>query len=380
MLQVLFWLSVGAGVAVFAVYPALLRLLAPRATVGTAPPAADKAPSVDMVIAARNEEKILREKLENALASDYPGALRVIVGDDGSTDETASIARAFSDRGVVLVSSATHGGKAAVQNRCLAAAVGEIVILSDAPSLYETDAVSRLAARFADPKVGCVVGQVIYGNRKVSSVAASEGAYWRYETAMRRGESAAGTLCMGSGSIIAFRRGLFAPLDPSTSDDFVIPLRCALLGYKTVFEERAVSRETVATETTEEFRSKARIVALDSRGLLRHWPLLLPWHRPPVWLSLWPHKVLRWLVPLYAAGALLSAAALAPSSRFFAAMSAAQILFWLAGAGGWLLQRRGMRAGPLAIPAYLLIVSLASAAGLARMLFGSVSPRWEPAR
>jgi cellulose synthase/poly-beta-1,6-N-acetylglucosamine synthase-like glycosyltransferase len=376
---IVFWLSIGMGVFTFVGYPLLLALFRrrdplPGVTGGTCLPA------VDLVMAARNEEKILREKLANSLASGYPGPLRVIVGDDGSTDATAEIAGTFADRGVHLVRSQIHVGKAAIQNLCLASARGEIVILSDTPSLYEPDAIGHLAARFADPTVGCVVGKVVYGNKEASTVAASEGAYWRYETGLRRAESSAGTLCMGSGSIIAFRRGLFAPLDPATSDDFVIPLRCALLGYRTVFEERAVSYETVAEETSEEFRSKSRIVALDSRGLLRHWPLLLPGRRPPVWLSLWPHKILRWLVPLYASGAIVSAALLAPSSSFFAFMALLQTIFWMAGAAGWILQRRGKGTGLLAVPAYLLIVSLASAAGLFKMLTGSVSPRWEPAR
>ncbi len=61
-------------------------------------------------------------------------------------------------------------------------------------------------------------------------------------------ESELGNFAMGSGSM-AIRRSLFKPIDPSVGEDFVLPMRTALAGYKVIYEPEAIS-ETILGQNT----------------------------------------------------------------------------------------------------------------------------------
>ena len=143
--------------------------------------------------AAAEEEQERREfelkaKLENSLAQDYPGPLEIIVSSDGSTDRSEEIAESFAESGVVVVRSAERGGKESAQARAIEAASGEILVFSDTSAQLVPGALRALVRPFADPAVGCVSSE-----DEVTSEG-GEGAYVRYEMALRRLESEATSL------------------------------------------------------------------------------------------------------------------------------------------------------------------------------------------
>ena len=141
MLVVIFWAALFLVVYTYLVYPALVWLL----TVGRRASIYDPLnewPPVSLVIAAYNEEMVLRDKLENALGLDYPSEqLDIIVVSDASSDGTDEIAAEFAERGVRLHRVAERGGKTRAQNAGVALARGEILVFSDANSMYEPDAI-----------------------------------------------------------------------------------------------------------------------------------------------------------------------------------------------------------------------------------------------
>ena len=157
----MFWLSAAALGYTYAGYPLLLLIMSrlrPREV-----RRADFAPAVTVIVTAYNEERDLAAKLENTLALDYPRELlEIIVASDCSTDRTDEIARAFAERGVRLVRQPQRLGKTAAQNMAVAEARGEIILFSDATSLYEPDVLRVMMPSFADPTVGCVAGRLIY--------------------------------------------------------------------------------------------------------------------------------------------------------------------------------------------------------------------------
>ena len=126
---------------------------------------------------------MIERKVANALALDYPrDRLELIVASDGSADRTVELAR---EAGADLVLDLPRGGKIAAQNAAVDAAPGDILAFSDANAFWAPGALRHLVAPFADPDVGYACGQV----RFTDDGGNEEGAYWRYEMAVRELES-----------------------------------------------------------------------------------------------------------------------------------------------------------------------------------------------
>jgi cellulose synthase/poly-beta-1,6-N-acetylglucosamine synthase-like glycosyltransferase len=223
-------------------------------------------PTVTLVVSAYNEEDVLRAKLENALALDYPAdRLEIVVASDGSTDRTVAIAREFSDRGVVVHEYRTNRGKNAALNDTVPQARGEIVVFTDANGMYRPDALRRLVAYFDDARVGSVCGELIYLNYSKNPVADGYGAYWRFDQRQKRLESDLQTLLGANGSIFAIRRRLYRPLPNTVCNDMVLPILVAAAGHSVVYAPDAVATEAGSADLREELRRRSRIIA---RGIL----------------------------------------------------------------------------------------------------------------
>src|SRR5512146_2853151 len=201
----------------------------------------DEWPRVSLVLAAFDEEQCIREKIENCLALDYPpDRLEVVLGCDGCTDRTAAVAREVGRGRVRVVELSPRKGKASVLARLVPSATGEIVVLTDANVEFHPRAARALARRFRDPGVGAVVGRL----RLRSRAGGGEGIYWAYESFLKYLEGKLGCVLGANGAIYAVRRILFPPLPADTlTDDFVVPLRIAVRGWKVPFEPTAVAYE-----------------------------------------------------------------------------------------------------------------------------------------
>lgn len=381
MTETAVWLLACLIAYVYLGYPSLLVLLSRSrpAAIGT-----DEAlsPMVSLIIPARNEERVMADKIRKSLAVDYPKErLEIIVASDGSTDQTNETVSGFSGQGVKLVALNPNRGKSAAQDAAVALAKCDVLLFTDANAMLHPDVPQRLVRNFSDETVGCVVGKVTYVNNGLTSVSESEGFYWRYELFLRQLESRLGNLAMGSGPIMALRRELFEPLDPDVGEDFVLPMRVAMKGYRVVYEPEAVSEETLFQRTPATmFKSKVRIVTKDLRGLLLCRGILNPLCYPLYSWGLISHKLLRWLVPYFLI-ALFVVNLLLLDQPFYRFTLAAQILCYGLAGLGYLCQRTGRKPPQiLGIPFSFCLVNAAAAVGVARFLMGKKSGRWQPVR
>ncbi|MCW3099469.1 MAG: hypothetical protein JWL77_5087, partial [Chthonomonadaceae bacterium] len=161
-LTTLFTLSIVLGVSRVVIFVILALIQREREKRRVFP--TDFTPSVSVVIAAYNEEKVITRTVQSLLDCGYP-RLQVIVVDDGSKDATFAVASGtFMDDPRVLVVHKENGGKATALNRGIQEATGDILIGLDADTLFAQDTVSKLVRHFADPKVGAVSGNVRVGN------------------------------------------------------------------------------------------------------------------------------------------------------------------------------------------------------------------------
>ena len=362
---------------VYFVYPALLFLLSrlrPRPVRrGTIQP------SVTMVVPAYNEEAAIEAKVRNSLEQRYPrGLLEILIVSDGSTDGTDEIVRRYAAETVRLVRRPREG-KIAALNAAAALATGDILVLTDANSLLEPDAVARLVESFADPEVGAVCG-----NKKLrppkggDATQGGEGIYWRYDKWLKGLESRIGSIFAADGTLYALRRKLYVPiLDRAQADDIAISTRVVLQGYRLVIDDAAVAWEEAPAEGRAEFRRKVRVTNHSVRALLALG------HR--LWLSgfysveLVSHKLLRHFVPFFLLALFLSNAALAADQPALRGVLALHVLFYAAAAAGFVLRRR--RAGRsrlLTVPYYFCLVNAAALLGVVSIARGARLAVWTP--
>lgn len=369
-----FWLAVALMVYVYAGYP-LLHLL----STGFAKPTLkddDFRPTVSLIIAAHDEEKVIQEKLDNSLALDYPeGKLEIFVASDGSSDRTNAFVKAFADKGIRLFEISPQGGKAHALSLSVPRTHGSIIVFSDANTMYRTDAIIKLVRHFCDPTVGGVSGDVrLVDAAETHSV--SEGVYYRYERWLQSLESLTGSIIGADGGMYAVRRELFSPIPQGLIlDDFVISMTVARLGYRVLYDPEAIATEQGTMTSWEEFHRKIRIVAGGMQAL--RWGSGLPrWRQPLLVISYLSHKLLRWCVPFFLLTILVSSALLINKPLYRLAI-AGQITFCLIALVFGMNVRVAQRIRWAGIPFYFCLVNAAAFIGILKGLFRKQPMMWK---
>ena len=370
MAAVLFWIAAGLIAYHHFAYPAIIRLLASTrkpagATAGLAAPF----PTVTVIVPAHNEAGVIKEKIRNLLALDYPAdRLTMLVALDGCGDDTRSLADeaigAHSSKSVALIEYKTNIGKVAVLNDQIARVTSDIVVLTDASATVAADALIRGVTHFIDPSVGVVTGR--YSVKGLEG--RGEAVYWRYQSDVRAAESALAGPIGAHGAFYMFRRSGWSPLPADTiNDDFVLPMSIVLRGFRAAFEPGIVAQELEPTRSEQEFRRRIRIGAGNLQQVLRLRNLADP-RRGWVAFAFLSGKALRGVLPFVILTMLASSFALAvQGSRFFQLAFALEVLLIALGAWGGSIPRlrKGRLTGPMI---YLLEGYLALGVGAAYVL------------
>ena len=377
--EIIFWLSAAALVYTYAGYPILLALLSAirpkkvRRGVFEA--------SVTIIITAYNEERALTAKLENTLALNYPPELlEIIVASDCSTDRTDKIARAFAARGVRLHRQPQRLGKTAAQNAAVELAHGEIILFSDATSLYKSDVVRAIMPSFADPTVGCVAGRLVYVDPSDSRVGRGARSYWGYETFLKARESNVCSLIGASGCLYAVRRTAYMPLNHEACSDFIIATRMVEQNLRAVYEPSAICTEETNRRAGNELKMRVRVIAQTFTDLWRHRAMLNPLRSGFYAVQLLSHKVMRYLVPFFLLGIFAASAVLVRQNFYFQILFAAQVIGYGCALLASALDRFGVRSNLLVFPQYFVLVNVASLIALYKFIRGERYAHWEPIR
>jgi len=369
----IFWSCVAWLAGVYALYPATIMLIGRFRNRHVR--AASATPSLSVVIAAYNEAEHIVETVRNKVTQDYPAdRLEVIVVSDGSVDDTDGVVREFNDSRVRLERQEPRQGKTSALNHAAKLARGEVLVFSDANSLYEPGALRALAACFADPDVGYVTGKMIYGNPDGSVVGDGCTGYMRYENKLREWETLAGSVVGVDGGIDAVRRGLYKPMRPDQLPDFVLPLSIVQCGYRAVYQPKAVLKELALGDAGQEFRMRVRVSLRAIWALWDMKALLNPVRFGLFSLQLWSHKVLRYLAFVPMILLLPVSVLLLGQHPVYTLALAGQALFWVLALFG---SRRG--AGRLTgWPFYFGMINWASAIAFGRFLRGQKQVIWQP--
>ena len=368
-LTIAFWVSAAVVAYAYVGYPLTIYLFAKLFGRRRQPVESADAelPRVSLLIAAYNEASVIRERVENALAMDYPREkLEIVVASDGSSDGTNEIVREYADRGVVLLDFTQRRGKSVVLNDAVGRLSGELMMLSDANTMMRPDAARKLVRWFSDSKIGAVCGWLDLYDTSTGKNA--DGIYWRYENFLKRCEGQLDAVLGANGAIYAMRRDLFQPLPPDTLiDDLTIPLMAKLqTNCRIVYDKEAVAIEETAPDIKSEFKRRARIGAGGFQALARLWPLLNPkfgWTA----FALFSHKVLRWASPFFLVAMLLANVPLAHEPLYLAIL-AAQGVFYATAWVGSRVHLPGIVGRLLRLPTLFTAVNAALLVGFVRWL------------
>ncbi len=380
LILILFWAAAALVFYTYLLFPVLVFL---RGLLRSRPyQQAEITPHVSMIIAAYNEADSIGGKLDNILALDYPrDRLEVIIASDGSDDGTDAIVRDYAKQGIRLL-SLPRQGKAAALNAAVEASNGEILVFSDANSLFASNAIRALVRPFADPQVGGVAGNQCYLPRRSADASGDgEQSYWNFDRRLKRSQSRAGNAISATGAIYAIRRSLFRPVPAGVTDDFVTSTRVIAQGYRLVFAADAIAYEPVSRTGGIEFGRKTRVMTRGLRAVLVMRGLLNPFRYGFYAVQVFSHKVLRRLVVFPLLVLFLVSPLLWGNGPFYQAVTLSQIVFYGCAALGALLS--GTRLGqlkPFAIPFFFCLVNAAALLATFNILRGRRIERWEPQR
>lgn len=332
-------------------------------------------PKVTLAVAAWNEASVIGQKLENSLSLDYPeDRLEVLVGSDGSDDGTDEIVLACKDPRVRL-SSAPRVGKVGVLNRIVPQAKGDILVFSDANTVFDPSAIRKLVRHFVDPSIGLVCGRLRLYNPGRSGY--EESAYWRYESFLKFHEGKRGAVMGANGGIYALRKSLFETLPGDTVvEDFVVAGRCLLRGHRVIYDPEAVAWEETTEDYGKERVRRARIAAGNFQSLSLLGGLMHPRHGFVAFAFI-SHKLLRWLAPFFLLTLFVSNLFLVSSRMYFAAMLGQWVFYALAFLGFRGLARRGEVGRAASLARYFAEMNWGMAQGFFRWLKGTQKVTWD---
>ncbi|MBI4720027.1 MAG: glycosyltransferase family 2 protein [Chitinivibrionia bacterium] len=360
-MKVLFFISISAIVYTYLGYPLIIYIwgsIARRTVRKKYAPV-----PLSVVLAVRNEEGKIRDRLANLLDQEYPADLvEIIVVSDGSTDRTREIASEHPDTRIRAIDTGSPAGKAAAINAGVAAASHGIVVFADARQVFSRNVFAELASLFHDPEVGAASGELVFSSKSGGGEREGVGLYWRYEKMIRRKESDVDSVVGASGSIYAIRRELFAPLPPGTIlDDFLLPMRIVLAGRRVVFTRDARAYDRLSETSSQEFSRKVRTLAGNFQAIRFEKALLNPL-KNRIFFQMASHKLARLAAPYFCLAALASNAML--SGAPYRILLAAQLLFY----ASVLLKFTGLRRTPawgmIGIAWTFVLLNAAAVAGM----------------
>lgn len=377
MLKGLFWISVVGVLFSYFLYPLLLRLTPRRAGAGEVHPEPASLPRVSLIVTAHNEEKRIRDKIENCLELSYPN-LELIIASDASSDGTDGIVGEYEAKGVVLARAEERKGKEYAQLQAIQKASGDILVFSDVATSIPGDAIEKMVRYFNDPSVGAVSSEDRFVSRDGSVV--GEGAYVRYEMWLRGVESDRAGLVGLSGSFFAARREVCEQdWDILSPSDFNTALNSARKGMVAVTAPDVLGFYQDVADASKEYQRKIRTIIRGLTALSRHMEVLNPFRFGWFAFQVFGHKLMRWAVPWFQILLLLTSFMLAGKGGIYALALLGQLIFYGVVIAGHV--RPPLRERTLVkIPYFFVQVNLAIARATVDFLRGRRMTVWTPSQ
>ncbi|MBI9070458.1 MAG: glycosyltransferase [Melioribacteraceae bacterium] len=374
-----FWILLIIIVHSYLIYPIIIFFIS---KLYSQPEFKDFAPSISILIAAYNEEKVIEDRIQNInnLVYDFD-KVEVLVGSDCSSDSTNSKLNSLKKNHpwlkVFLFDK--RRGKASILNDLVKQSKNEILIFTDANTVFDKKAIKSLMNYFQDQTIGGVSGRLILTDANVdSNESVEETKYWKYETKLKKSEGRCGTLIGANGGIFAIRRELFKPIpiEKAVTDDLFISLNVLSKKFKFKYCYESFATEDVGKDVSTEYKRKVRFAATNFQTLLNFKNLLFN-QNLLVSYAFWSHKVIRWFFPFITLFVLLMTIYLLTYSNIYLFILILQLSFYFLAIIGAVFSRFGIRIKVFSLPYFFVLANYAIIRGFIKFLRKEHSTVWE---
>ena len=303
LLEIIFWICLTFILHTYLFYHLSIRIFARNKKGNTKIfKIEDEIPFVSILIAAHNEETVIRDKILSIVNSSFPETkIEVLVGSDCSTDKTNTIIEQLIKEYacISIVKFENRTGKIGVINSLIEKAKYDLVLLTDANVMFDKQSIFELVKHFKNEEIGLVDSKMINIGIKKDGISLQEKTYISNEVSSKNAESLLwGTMMGPFGGCFALRKKLWEKI-PShfLVDDFFINMLVLQKGFKSINEPNAIVFEDVSNDLNDEFQRKIRISSGNFQNLFHYKHLLFDFS----WIafSFFSHKVLRWLTPFF---------------------------------------------------------------------------------
>ncbi|MDP8221387.1 MAG: glycosyltransferase [Candidatus Stygibacter frigidus] len=356
----------------------LLNMIKKKSTIDYSIP--QELPTITILCPAYNEEECLEEKIRSYQNLNYDkNKLRMIVISDDSEDKTNEIVKKHEKTGYIeLVVQKPRKGKQSGHNLVEPDIRSKYVVSTDANSIFHPDAVIELVKIIEnEDKTGLVSGklELVVSDEHESG----EASYWSFESSLKHNESKLKTIICANGSIFIIRRHLFGQIYPASVDDFERVLITIKKGYNAKYNPQAIVYENSTERASQEIKRKVRIISREWFAIKRQSVLLNVFRYPVVAFFLISHKIIRWLIPLYASlFFIVSLLSLSISNSLFPiAVLGLQIILYATGFIGMYLQAKKIKSSLLRIPTYFTAMIYAGNVGFIKFLQKKKMAIWQ---
>lgn len=339
-------------------------------------------PTISVLIAAYNEEKVIEDRIKNIVALNYDHSkIEVFIGSDLSSDRTNEILLEYQKEysWLKVYLSQERMGKAGILNELIKQANNEIVVFTDANTNFNQDALKNIIEDFADENVGGVCGRLILiDDEQSKSEGVEETEYWKYETLIKKAEGRCGILLAANGGIFAIRKNLYEviPTENAVTDDLFVSLSVVSKGYKFTYCNDAVAYENTGKDLSEEYKRKVRFGATNFQTLLQFKKLL--WDKNKfLSYAFFSHKVSRWILPGLLIFLFFVSYFLIDINQIAKKIFYLQLVIYLLALCGYLLSIIKKRILIFSLPYFFVVSNIAIAEGFIKFIRKKHSVIWE---
>jgi cellulose synthase/poly-beta-1,6-N-acetylglucosamine synthase-like glycosyltransferase len=339
-------------------------------------------PTVSILIAAHNEEKVIEERIKNISGLNYDlNKIEVFIGSDNSTDKTNEILieqeKIYPWLHIFI--SEERMGKAGILNEIFKKVNNQILVFTDANTQFHKDALKNMIEDFADDTIGGVCGRlVLIDNEASRSEGVEESEYWKYETHIKKLEGRCGVLLSANGGIFAIRKELYEeiPTKNAVTDDLFVSLSVISRGYKFTYRYDALAYENTGKDLSAEYLRKVRFGATNFQTLIYFKKLL--WAKNKfLSYNFFSHKVTRWFLPLFLFLLLFISYFLTDFNFIIHKVFYFQIIIYLLALCGYLLSLIKVRIPIFSIPYFFVVSNIAIAEGFIKFIRKKHSVIWK---
>lgn len=379
LMEILFYLILFLIVNTFFLYPVVLFFVSRKYTGRFTVHGFN--PTVSILIAAHNEEKVIEERIKNISTLNYDlNRIEVFIGSDNSTDKTNEILLEQEKKypWLHVFISEERMGKAGILNEIFKKVKNQILVFTDANTLFHKDALKNMIEDFADETIGGVCGRLVLVDNEVSrSEGVEESEYWKYETHIKKLEGRCGVLISANGGIFAIRKELYEeiPTRNAVTDDLFVSLSVIARDYRFTYRYDALAYEGTGKDLSAEYLRKVRFGATNFQTLIYFKELL--WAKNKfLSYNFFSHKVTRWFLPLLLFLLLLISYFLSDYNFIIHKIFYSQIIIYLLAICGYLLSLIKVRIPVFSIPYFFVVSNIAIAEGFIKFIRKKHSVIW----